>query len=137
MMKFFINFLLSNVFFFLISSQIVYEFNRDFELNEKMTEEEIYLKLSYNDIYTYIKIGKQEKQLKVGLSFKDKALVILGSQIKNREVFDETESDSYISFSRAAEGDNDSKLIPYRIFVALYCSFSPLKPIPPSIKSGY
>ena len=64
-----------------------------------MTEEEIYLKLSYNDIYTYIKIGKQEKQLKVGLSFKDKALVILGSQIKNREVFDETESDSYISFS--------------------------------------
>lgn len=99
MMKFCINFLLSNVFFFLISSQIVYEFNRDFELNEKMTEEEIYLKLSYNDIYTYIKIGKQEKQLKVGLSFKDKALVILGSEIKNREVFDETKSDSYISFS--------------------------------------
>ena len=100
MMKFFINFLLSNVFFFLISSQIVYEFNRDFELNEKMTEEEIYLKLSYNDIYTYIKIGKQEKQLKVGLSFKDKALVILGSEIKNREVFDETKSDSYTVFNK-------------------------------------
>ena len=79
----------------LTSSQIIYEFKRNFELKETMTEEEIYLKLSYNDIYTNIKIGTPEKELKVGISFKEKALVLLGSNIKDREVFNEKGSSSY------------------------------------------
>ena len=98
-MNFIIIFLFSIFFHYLTSEQIIYEFKRDFELNEKMTDEQIYLKLSYNDIYTYIKIGTPEKELKVGITFKEKSLTLLSSKIKNREAFDETSSSSYKSLS--------------------------------------
>ena len=56
-MKYFILFLFTILFQLLTSSEIIYEFNRDFELNKEMTDEQIYLKLAYNDLYTHIKIG--------------------------------------------------------------------------------
>ena len=97
-MKFFIIILFLIILFqALISSEIIYTFKRNFELNEKMTEEDIYLKLAYNDIYTSIKLGTPQKEIKVGIKFKDKSLVILGSSIKGREIFDETRSSSYNS----------------------------------------
>ena len=97
-MKFFIIILFLIILFqALTSSEIIYTFKRNFELNEKMTEEDIYLKLAYNDIYTSIKLGTPQKEIKVGIKFKDKSLVILGSSIKGREIFDETRSSSYNS----------------------------------------
>ena len=91
-------FLFAIIFHYLKSEQIIYEFKREFELNKEMTDEQIYLKLAYNDIYTHIKIGTPEKELKVGITFKEKSLTLLGSKIKNRDVFDETGSSSYKSF---------------------------------------
>ena len=94
----FIKIFLFTIFFhYLSSEQIIYDFKRDFELNKEMTDEQIYLKLAYNDIYTHIKIGTPEKELKVGITFKEKSLTLLGSKINNRDVFDETSSSSYKS----------------------------------------
>ena len=100
-MKYFILFLLTILFQLLTSSEIIYEFNRDFELNKGMTDEQIYLKLAYNDLYTHIKIGTPEKEMKVGINFKYKSLALLGSKIKNRNVFDETSSSTYKSITTA------------------------------------
>jgi hypothetical protein len=91
----FLNLILSLILFYTISSQIIYEFKRDFELNEGMSEEQIFLKLAYNDLYTFIRIGTPERELKVGITFEEKSLVLLGSNIKNREIFNELASDSY------------------------------------------
>ena len=96
--------ILTILFKYLTSSKIIYEFKRDFRLNESLTENDIFLKLSYNDIYTNIKIGTALQELKVGISFKMKSLILLGSNIKktkDRKTFDETQSSSYHSIERA------------------------------------
>ena len=100
-MKYLIIFLISILFKLITSSEIIYEFNRDFELNKEMTDEQIYLKLAYNDLYTHIKIGTPEKEMKVGINFKHKSLTLLGSNIKNRKVFDEKSSSTYKSITTA------------------------------------
>ena len=75
--------------------QIIYEFDKDLNLNENMTINDIYTNLAYNDLYTYIKIGTPEKKLKVAISFQHKSLVILGSNIKRPDIFNESNSSSY------------------------------------------
>ena len=99
-MKFYKTTILIILIHYLSSSEIIYEFKRDFELNETMSEESIYLKLSYNDIYTFVKLGTPLKELKVGITFKSKSLAILGSNIKDKNIFDETKSSSYNSISK-------------------------------------
>ena len=105
-MKFFIIYLLPILFDLITSSEIIYEFNRDFELNKGMSDEQIYSKLAFNDLYTHVKVGSPEKELKVGINFKYKSLALLGSKIKNRDIFDETSSSSYKSISSAFTYDN-------------------------------
>ena len=105
-MKFFIIYLLPILFDLITSSEIIYEFNRDFELNKGMSDEQIYSKLAFNDLYTHVKVGSPEKELKVGINFKYKSLALLGSKIKNRDIFDETSSSSYKSISSAFAYDN-------------------------------
>ena len=103
-MKFYKLVILTILFKYLTSSKIIYEFKRDFRLNESLTENDIFLKLSYNDIYTNIKIGTALQELKVGISFKMKSLILLGSNIKkttDRKTFDETQSSSYHSIESA------------------------------------
>ena len=99
-MKFYKFIILIILIHYLASSEIIYEFKRDFELNKAMSEESIYSKLFYNDIYTYVKLGTPSKELKVGITFQSKSLAILGSNIKNRNIFDETQSSSYTSISK-------------------------------------
>ena len=50
-MKFFIIYLLPILFDLITSSEIIYEFNRDFELNKGMSDEQIYSKLAIKMIY--------------------------------------------------------------------------------------
>ena len=89
---------LLNIFYFSFS-QIIYEFNKDLDLKDNMTKDEIFTQLAYNDLYTYIKIGTPEKELKVSLSFQEKSLVLLGSQIKRDNIFNESDSRTYKSLS--------------------------------------
>ena len=70
--------LLLSVFCFSFS-QIIYEFNKDLNLKDNMTNDEIFTQLAYNDLYTYIKIGTPENELKVSISFQEKSLALLGS----------------------------------------------------------
>ena len=90
--------ILFNIFYF-STSQIIYEFSSDLDLKENMTDNEIFTALSYNDLYTYLKIGTPPKELKVSISFQEKSLIILGSKIKSRETFNETDSRSYKKIS--------------------------------------
>ena len=92
-------FFLFNLFIFSFS-QFIYEFDRDFNLKENMTNKEIYTTLAYNDLYTYIKIGTPEKELKVSINFKEKGLILLGSKIKRANIFNESESTSYKQISK-------------------------------------
>ena len=96
----FINYglILFNIFYF-STSQIIYEFSSDLDLKENMTDNEIFTALSYNDLYTYLKIGTPPKELKLSISFEEKSLVILGSKIKTRETFNETDSRTYKKIS--------------------------------------
>lgn len=80
-------------------SQFIYEFDRDFILKDNMTENEIMTTLAYNDLFTYIKIGTPEKELKVSISFHEKSLVIIGSKVKRPNAFNESGSDSYKKLS--------------------------------------
>ena len=103
-MKFYKLVILSILFKCLTSSNIIYEFKRDFKLNESLPEDKIFLKLSYSDIYTHIKIGTALQELKVGINFQSKSLILLGSNIQktlSRESFDETRSSSYHSIEKA------------------------------------
>ena len=90
--------LLLSVFCFSFS-QIIYEFNKDLNLKDNMTNDEIFTQLAYNDLYTYIKIGTPEKELKVSISFQEKSLALLGSQIKRDNIFNESNSSTYKSLS--------------------------------------
>ena len=90
--------LLLNVIFY-SNSQIIFEFKRDLNLNETMPDKEIFTTIAYNDLYTYIKLGTPEKELKVSISFEEKSLVILGSKIKRLNVFNESNSDTYKKIS--------------------------------------
>jgi hypothetical protein len=65
------------ILFFNISfCQIIYEFNRDLNLVENMTNKEIMIELAYNDLYTYINFGTPQKKLKVAINFHEKSLVL-------------------------------------------------------------
>ena len=90
--------LLLNIFNFAVS-QFILEFKRDINLNETMTNNEIFTTLAYNDLYTHLKLGTPEKELKVSISFKEKSLVILGSKIKRSNIFNESNSDTYKAIS--------------------------------------
>ena len=91
----------NNGFIFIINllyfslSQIIFEFDRDFNLNASMTVKEVFTTLAYNDLYTYINIGTPEKKYKVSISFNDKSLVLLGSEIKRSNIFNESNSDTF------------------------------------------
>ena len=91
----------NNGFIFIINllyfslSQIIFEFDRDFNLNASMTVKEVFTTLAYNDLYTYINIGTPEKKYKVSISFNDKSLVLLGSEIKRPNIFNESNSETF------------------------------------------
>ena len=86
--------ILLNLLYFSIS-QIIFEFDRDLNLNTSMTMKEIFTTLAYNDLYTYIKIGTPEKKYKVSINFQEKSLVLLGSEIKRPNIFNESNSDTF------------------------------------------
>ena len=86
--------ILLNLLYFSLS-QIIFEFDRDLNLNTSMTMKEIFTTLAYNDLYTYIKIGTPEKEYKVSINFQEKSLVLLGSEIKRPNIFNESNSDTF------------------------------------------
>ena len=59
---------------------------------------------------TFIKLGTPEKKLKVSISFKDKSLVILGSKINRKDIFNESNSDTFKILS------NEINLIKNQLF---------------------
>lgn len=110
-----INIILFLIIFSFSFSQFIYEFNRDLILNENMTDKEIMTTIAYNDLFTYIKIGTPEKELKVSITFHEKSLVLVGSEVERPNVFNESESTSFKKVS------NEMYLIKNQLYNGYIC----------------